>query len=1046
MKKFFALIMSLAMLMSCLTLPASAAAYTAGTYTAAAKGMGGDVNVEVTFSDTEIVEVKIGEHNETAGISDPAIAKVPEAIVAYQSLAVDTVSGATITSNAILTAVEDCVKQAGADPEELKKPIEKAVTDVGDRTANVEVLVIGGGGTGLAAAMSAMDNGAEKVMLVEKMGRFGGSTSVSGAVVAAYGTRYANSVGLENDHDAWLASWKASSDAENAKLGRDSGYPNYERVSNYFNQVAEAVDWLQDDGVANWVAYPFFPGTYYQVPDYLISDGMANPEGGYMLIDQMVAWLEEHGADLRLNTAGTKLITNEAGDVIGATVTDENGSYDVYASKGVVLATGGFAASEEMMRADLPQFADWIDLTTSGHGSTGDGMQMAVDVGGVMYNDPYVITLGSTARSALANSFVMSINLWNRMVVNSQAQRFFDEGQMTYECTVELSRLEDGIAWAIGDSTFGDVATLELAVDGVEIVKADTIDELAKLMNVDAANLAESIAKYNKAAETGVDEEFGKGAAYLAPISAAPYYAARIYVCTGGTIGGVKTNLDFQVIREDGSVINGLYAGGEVSNREMYAFAYSSGSGVGYALASGHEIGKNIMHADDVTCDVLVVGTGAAGGAAAVAAAEAGAKTIAIDKMPYYGGVSAMAGGGIGAPESSEQKKYGIEDTVEAYVDLWLEFNNNQYARDNSGIDPDRITYVVSKAADTIDWLKENGFEFSQPSSFGLIEGVDRFHYASNGKPTDLLYARANELGVEYMLETKAVALITDENNAVIGAKVEQGDKTFNIYANAVILATGGFAANEELLEKYTPDHVGKGAILNGSVSNTGDGILMAEAIGADVYENGARLGMSYQVGDGSFAGLGGPWSQSPIVDKTGARFINEHSHPTMYPTLIYRDAAPYYCIYAGDVEAYAEILAANEENPTVHKADSLEELADMMGFDKEVFLHDIAVYNEAATTGVDAAFGARVDYMTFATQPPFYAVEIYPVFTGTIGGLKTDKEARVLDTNGNPILNLYAAGEASNGALYDLVYMSGSSFLNALTMGRIAGVNGAAK
>ncbi len=451
----------------------------------------------------------------------------------------------------------------------------------------------------------------------------------------------------------------------------------------------------------------------------------------------------------------------------------------------------------------------------------------------------------------------------------------------------------------------------------------------------------------------------------------------------------------------------------------------------------------------DLTCDVLVIGTGAAGGAAAMAAAEAGAKVIAIDKQSTIGGTSAMAGGGIAAPESSEQKKYGIEDTVDAYVNLWVEYNHNEYYREDSGMDEDRIRFVVSQAASLIDWLEENGFEFGQPTSFDLIEGVDRFHYASNGKPTDLLYAKNQELGVEYWLETKATSLLTDENGNCVGAVVEKDGQTFNIYAKGVVLATGGFGNNQEMMERFTPVDVTQVAYFYGSAGQTGEGILMAEDIGAAVYEKGARLGMSYVVGDGTNAeltSLGGPWSQAPIVDKTGVRFVNEYCHSLNYPSLIYRNAAPYYCIYGADREDYAAILANNVGDPAVTVADTLEELADKLGFDKEAFLDCIAVYNEAKKTGVDAAFGARVDFMNFATVGPFYAIQIAPQYTGTIGGVVTDTDAQVLRKDGTVIGGLYAAGEASNGALYDLVYMSGSSFLNALTMGRIAGTNAAVR
>ena len=596
MKKSFALLMALAMLALCV-MPAWASAMTPGAYTASAQGHNGPVTVEVTFSAATITDVRVTQQSETPGIADAALETIPTDIVAHQSTAVDTLSGATLTSQAILTAVEECIRQAGANPEDYRRAIEKPVQDLGERTEKVDVLVIGGGGTGLAAAMSALDSGASRVMLVEKLSHFGGSTAVSGAVVAAENTYYTDSIHLSCDRDAWLAEWKASSDADIGVLGVDPGYPNYERVSDYFAQVGETVNWLEDQGVANWVTYPLFPNGRYQIPDLLLdpATGAADPEGGYKLIGQMVAWLEAKGADLRLNTAGTHLITDENGDVTGAVVEDKDGAYTVYAQRGVVLATGGFAASEEMMRRYLPQFADWIDLTTSGAGSTGDGMLMALEVGGVLYDDPYVITLGSTSRNSSISGFCMSVNLWPRMVVNSQGERFFNEGYMPYQSTVALSNTSDGVAWALGDSTCQQKAALDAAVDGVEVVKADTVEELAAKMGVDGAALKSSVDKYNAACENGFDDAFGKDAQYLTPIGAAPYYAVRVYVCTGGTIAGVRTNGDYQVIRADGSAIKGLYAGGETSNREMYAYAYSSGSGVWYALASGRQIGINLM-------------------------------------------------------------------------------------------------------------------------------------------------------------------------------------------------------------------------------------------------------------------------------------------------------------------------------------------------------------------------------------------------------------------------------------------------------------------
>jgi fumarate reductase flavoprotein subunit len=187
------------------------------------------------------------------------------------------------------------------------------------------------------------------------------------------------------------------------------------------------------------------------------------------------------------------------------------------------------------------------------------------------------------------------------MVVNSQAQRFFNEGSMPYQAAVALSSTKDGVAWALVDGTSPWADQLEAAVGGVEVVKGNSVADLATAMGVAPDALQASITKYNGFCEAQNDEDFGKpymgfmGGPNLVPIAQAPYYAVRIYVCTMGTIAGVKTNGDYQVLRKDGSIIKGLYAGGETSNREMYAYAYSSGSGVGYALASGRQIGINIM-------------------------------------------------------------------------------------------------------------------------------------------------------------------------------------------------------------------------------------------------------------------------------------------------------------------------------------------------------------------------------------------------------------------------------------------------------------------
>ena len=599
-RKICSVITIMAMLLCCMAMPAMAAGFTPGTYSARANGNNGPVTVEVAFTADAIESVTVTAHAETPGISDAPIETIPAEIVAHQTLAVDSVSGATHTSSAILDAARDCLVQAGGEPADWMTEIVQVATDLGDRTEHTDVLVLGGGGTGLAAAISAIDNGATDVILVEKMAHYGGTTALSGTVVCATGTALKNEMGYEDSDEAWLEEWKASSESDIGVIGIDPGYPNYDRVAKHMKEITATIDWLEEDiAVVDWIDTTYDYGALVKrihIPADIIVDGFELHDGGYFLTNNMADWLKNAGADMRASTSATQLLTNEAGDVIGAVVEDAFGTYEIYADRGVVLATGGFAASEEMMREQLPQFADWTDLTTSGRGSTGDGILMAVDAGAVMYDMPYVITLGSTNRGANIGDYIISINLAGRMVVDSGAQRFLNEASMPYQATVAISEREDGVAWALGDSEVNEADLLAAAVDGVECVTADSIEALAEQMGVDPAALEESVSTYNGYCETGVDTELGKASINSEmAIDHGPFYALRIYVCTGGTIAGVKTDLDYHVIRDDGSLINGLYAGGEASNREMYAYAYASGTGVGYALASGRQIGINMM-------------------------------------------------------------------------------------------------------------------------------------------------------------------------------------------------------------------------------------------------------------------------------------------------------------------------------------------------------------------------------------------------------------------------------------------------------------------
>lgn len=446
--------------------------------------------------------------------------------------------------------------------------------------------------------------------------------------------------------------------------------------------------------------------------------------------------------------------------------------------------------------------------------------------------------------------------------------------------------------------------------------------------------------------------------------------------------------------------------------------------------------------------EVLVVGSGLAGLSAAVKAAEEGAEVIVLEKMSAIGGNSALSGAGIGAPASAVQKEHGIVDCPEDYVELWMEYNKDGRPENPAPV-YERCLFIAERAAEIIDWLISLGYEFDRPTDFDLIEGVDRFHYPSNYRggagQVQRMAEVAEEKGVEILLETRATELITDDSGAVVGVKAKQNGETKEFRAKAVVLATGGFAQSPELVERFCPEH--KDVISVASVSNTGDGILMAEEIGAALFEYPWLMGMSYRATadpQSSLNMLGGPWEQSPLVDRTGARFINEYCHPLTYSTMIIRDAGPYYCIYGSDDEETVTILEENLDSGLVFKGETLEELAKVCGFDTETFVTTIERYCEGKRKGKDEDFDARVDFMVAPETGPYYAVQMTPTNMGSIGGIKTNTNAEVLRTDGSVIKGLYAAGEVANGDLYDIAYMSGTSVLNCYVMGRIAGENAA--
>ncbi len=556
--------------------------FKAGTYTAVAKGHNGDVKVEAVFDSTSIVSVKVLEHQESAGISDVPIQRIPEEVVEGQTLAVDAVSGATVTSNAILAAIEDCVNQAGGDVAALKANKNGNNTAQNDIELTTDVVVVGAGGAGLAAAASAHENGA-KVIVIEKLANVGGSTALSGGGISATGTKFQEAEGIKDTKESWMQLWKERQATSNP----NGKYPDYTVVDKFMDAAVVTTEWLVDYVGHSYSAIMGFGLDPVRRLHFAYSD--STTKGGTSLTQNIEKFITAQGVEILKETKATELITDNDGNVVGVIAEGKEGKVTINAKK-VILAAGGFAKSEELLERFVPEAAGSAEISWAAAGSTGDGILMAEKIGAALYEEPWVMGVGISSKISGTSSLNMD---WTRVYVNGKGERFTNEEVHYAIATNEL--IGQDTTWLIVDSTDANadiIKALEAAMPTEEVVKADSFEALADAMGVPADTFAKTMATFNNGVKTGKDI-MGKDPQYLVSVEKAPYYAIKFYPLTMGTFAGVKTDDNFQVLRENGTVINNLYATGENANKVLYNQVYMSGSAVQFALTSGRIAGEH---------------------------------------------------------------------------------------------------------------------------------------------------------------------------------------------------------------------------------------------------------------------------------------------------------------------------------------------------------------------------------------------------------------------------------------------------------------------
>lgn len=513
-----------------------------------AKGHNGDIKAVVTFEGDKIAKIDL-EHEETEGLGDKAADSLVEKIVANNSVNVDTVSGATVTSTALIEAVKAAIEASGRDVKAFETEAEEKTGETIEK--ETDVVVIGGGGAGFAAAVSAKEAGAD-VILLEKLASVGGNTLISGGEYAAPANELQEKEGIEDSKEQF------AKDVEEA-----GGDPELIKV--LADHATEDAYWLRDDIGVEWLdSLMFFGG--HSVKRSLIPAAHTGNE----LIKNYLNKSEELGIEVQTE-ADVKEILAEDGKIAGVRVETADGEMIVKA-KSVVIASGGFGANDEMTY----EFDNEIDehvLSTNSPGATGDGILMAEELGADTVDmekiQLYPICDVETGKLLYCGDTRL---VGGALLVNKEGNRFVEELGTRREISMAIKDQTDYVGYLLWDETSNET-TGTMASNPQEaeslferglMVKADTLEELAEHFDIDKDVLLETVATFNENSAKEEDPEFNLRMLGW-QVKDAPFYMMKAAPAVHHTMGGLKINTEAQVLNKDGEWIDGLYAAGEVT-------------------------------------------------------------------------------------------------------------------------------------------------------------------------------------------------------------------------------------------------------------------------------------------------------------------------------------------------------------------------------------------------------------------------------------------------------------------------------------------------
>lgn len=564
-----------------------------GDFTATAKGFGGDVSVTLTLTDSAITGCTAEGKDETEGVGSQAIAKMPGEIAESGSIAVDGVSGATITSTAIKEAAAAALTAAGLNPDDYKTAVEKDAA-AEDSTVDADVVVVGAGGAGMTAAITAAAEG-KSVVILESQSMVGGNSvratggMNAGKTVYQDENEFGESAGVEKtlktaaekyaDNETITALAKTVSEQWAAYQANPTGYfdsvelmeldtmiggkgiNDPELVETLCANSADAIDWLDEHGITLHNVSSFGGASVKRIHRPVNAEGKTVSVGSYM-IPLLEENCEKAGVKMMLDTTATEILTDANGAAVGVKATGASGETVTVNAKAVVLSTGGFGANLDMVVKYKPELKGF--MTTNAPGIQGQGIEMAQAIGAATV-DMDQIQIHPTVEANTAALITEGLRGDGAILINEEGQRFIDEvGTRDVVSAAEIAQT-GSYSWLVVDQAMADASSvIQGYIKKGYTVTGSTYEELGKAMGVDAAAFAETMEKWNGYVEAKNDPDFGR-TSFANPLNTAPYYAVKVTAGVHHTMGGLKINANTEVLNEKGEVIPGLFAAGEVT-------------------------------------------------------------------------------------------------------------------------------------------------------------------------------------------------------------------------------------------------------------------------------------------------------------------------------------------------------------------------------------------------------------------------------------------------------------------------------------------------